>query len=390
MIDCETFEASEIDALYDELDAAAATSMTEHAATCASCATRFERLKATRARVLSVAVEAVPTDFESRIMTAVDAGLATGAAPAVATEADSESSNGASTAAPLLASVPASVPPLAPPATKPEGGATIFQFLSRPSFAVAATFVLVLGLAAILVTMGGTSMEAPMAASESAPAAQVAAESDEPTAASSIALATPAAPAAPLAEQAAGALALNQPSPSPKPEVRFRKAASGKRSASNADETALSSAKALVAAGRCSEALPKLEALRSSAPEADFYAARCIATTRGCAAAAPRFDVAARTNAGTEIGSRATIEGAKCYQATGKVAEARSRLVAAKNEGVLAAEANRELDALEGAEAPSAGAAPHGAGHATPKAARAAPAPPAAVEPAAPPAPAKH
>jgi hypothetical protein len=123
--------------------------------------------------------------------------------------------------------------------------------------------------------------------------------------------------------------------------------------------------------------LPKLDALKSSVPEAELYAARCIAKTSGCAAAAPRFDSAAASNAGTEVGSRAALEGARCYEATGDLAEARKRLVAVKDEGVLEAEATKELDGLDERSAPGAGAAPRGAGHASPKTARPAPAAPA-------------
>ena len=74
-MDCETFQNSEIDALYGELDAAGMAAMAEHAATCAECGARLERLRSTRGLVLSVAVEAVPTDFEARIMAAVDGNM---------------------------------------------------------------------------------------------------------------------------------------------------------------------------------------------------------------------------------------------------------------------------------------------------------------------------
>jgi anti-sigma factor RsiW len=394
-MDCQTFHDSEIDALYGELDDEAAAAMTSHAEGCPECAARFERLRGTRARVLSVAVEAVPTDFESRIMAAVDAGGASGAV------------NGDPTAdAPPAErrTERTSEPPLAAPAAKPEGGATIYRFLSRPSFAVAATFVLVLGAAAFMITRGGMSkMEAPAASQESAPAAR-AAEADNAVA-SPVAMATAtAAPASPVAEEAqmaapplersaaqtaGGALALNERSPPPPAPTSASLAKAGpgasRPAASPADARAFADAKALAAAGRCSEALPKLEALKSTVPAAELDAARCVATTSGCAAAAPRFDIAAQRNAGTEIGSRASIEGAKCYRATGELAEARKRLVAAKDEGVLEAEATTELDALDRSGAPAAGGAAHGGARAAPKAAR-----PAAIEPAAPPAPANR
>ena len=367
-MDCETFQNSEIDALYSEgegreLDSAASAAMSEHAATCASCGARFSRLRGLRARVLAVAIEPVATDFESRIMAAVDAGLANRATPPPAEAA--------------LAA-----------AAKPEGGAKIFRFMSRPSFAVAATFVLVIGAAAVLMTRGSTK-NAPMstASQERSPAARAASANDSTPAASAMAMATAtvaplvaAAPALPgaMADESEGRLAFNAPpSPSPTSAPFARKAGPGKPTEVRADDPGFASAKTLANAGRCGEALPKLEALKANVPEAELYAARCIAKTSGCAVAASRFDTAAQRNAGTETGSRATIEGAKCYQANGELGEARKRFVAARDEGTLEAEASNGLDALDrGAPATGAGAAPHG-GHAAPKAARPAPAPPA-------------
>lgn len=377
-MDCETFKNSEIDALYSEgegreLDSAASAAMSEHAATCSSCGPRFSRLRGLRARVLAVAIEPVATDFESRIMAAVDAGLAQLPSQLAARRDSAE--------APAAAASPEG------------GGAKILRFMSRPSFAVAATFVLVIGAAAVLMTRGAMK-SAPMAASanqESAPAARAASADDSP-AASAMAMATAApmvaaAPALPPgaapAEESEGKLALNAPPPpSPTSAAFAKKAGPAKPAVTRADDPALASAKALVAAGRCNEALPKLEAMKANVPEAELYAARCIAKTSGCTAAAPRFDSAAQRNAGTEIGSRATLEGAKCYQANGELAEARKRFVAAKDEGTFEAEASNGLDSLDhGAPAAAAGAAPHG-GHAAPKAARPAPAPPAKAAPA--------
>jgi hypothetical protein len=148
------------------------------------------------------------------------------------------------------------------------------------------------------------------------------------------------------------------PSPSPSPAAKPALVAKAKPPS---DE--LTAAKNLAAAGKCSEALPKLEALKGNNPEAELYAARCIAKSGNCA----RFDTAAQRNAGTDTGNRATLEGAKCYQATGNVVAARQRLEAAKSEGN--SEASQALDALEHKGA----GGPAGAGHATPKAASPAP-----------------
>jgi thioredoxin-like negative regulator of GroEL len=342
VIDCSTFQSSEIDALYSEgddareLDAEGSAAMAEHASTCAACSARLERLRATRGRILSVAIEPVPQDFESRIMAAVDAGLATRAAA---------------------------------PAKAESGGAKILRFMARPSFAVAATFVLVLGGAAFMMTRSASmksmarSDDAPAAAEASpAPAASMArAASDEgDPSANGFAAATTTATASPPAAVVAAAPAAGAP-------VAMASKASAKPSAPSADDRAFTAAKALVTAGRCPEALPKLQALAPNNPEADLYVARCIAKTRGCAAAAPSFDHAAQTNAGTESGSRAQIEGAKCYQSTGDLVAARKRLEAAKDEGTLSAEATQGLDALDADAKPGAGTPSTGA-RAAPKA----------------------
>ena len=354
MIDCSTFQNCEVDALYSEgaereLDAEAAAALSEHAKTCPACAARLERLRDQRRLVLSVAVEAVPSDFESRIMAAVDAALAKRAVVAAATA----------------------------PAPAPSGGATILRFMARPSFAVAATFVLVLSGAAFMMTRNSASMKSLAMSSDEAPAAVAASGATltpvpmpaEENAPSVVAQATATAAAPPAAVAMASAVA----APSPITGAKL-----GKAMGAGAGDPALDAAKALAAAGRCTEALPKLEALSATTPEADLYAARCIAKTRGCAAAGARFDKAAQTNAGTEVGSRAQLEGAKCYQSTGDVVAARKRYAAAKDEGTLATEATLALEELDSTATSKPGTPTAGA-HASPKAMPA----PRAVEPAA-------
>lgn len=408
MIDCSTFQNCEIDALYSdgearELDDEASAAMTAHASTCAECAARLEKLKKTRGLVLSVAVEAVPNDFESRIMAAVDAGLAKRASVIPIGRA-------AATAAGAGAG-----------GAKPEGGAKILKLMSRPSFAVAATFVLVIGAGALILARSGASMksmaandEAPAAApmspgltpvpmpvpAENAPAASVALGQATATAAATTMAVSPPSVMAP--QQAGGAFALNDqdneanglrraapaakpaaiaagPAAAPAAADAPAKAASGKSGTSSADARAFAAAKSLYDAGRYADALPKFEALAANNPEADLYAARCIARTRGCAAAEARYDSAAQTNAGTETGSRAQLEGARCYQSTGDVVAARKRYSAAKDEGLLESEASKALEELDRT---GGGAGAGGGAHAAPKAAAPAPRAPVATPPA--------
>jgi hypothetical protein len=356
VIDHETFRNCEIDALYGELDEEASAAMTAHAATCDDCAARFERLKKTRGLVLAAAVEAVPNDFESRIMAAVDAGLAKRAAVIPI-------GRGAGAAA------GASVASASPNA---EGGAKVLRLLSRPSFAVAATFVLVIGAGALILARSGTSLKS-MAANDESPsiAAAPAAPGLTPVpmsaASGAVALgeaqAVAAATAAPTTMAAAPTTMAVAPPAVVAPSLRKAPAS---KSASSADDRAFVSAKSLYDAGRYADALPRFEALSGTNTEADLYAARCIAKTRGCAAAEARYDAAARTNAGTETGSRAQLEGARCYQSTGDVVAARRRYQAAKDEGVLEVEASKALDDLDHT---GGGAGAAGGAHAAPKAA---------------------
>jgi hypothetical protein len=356
VIDHETFRNCEIDALYGELDEEASAAMTAHAATCDDCAARFERLKKTRGLVLAAAVEAVPNDFESRIMAAVDAGLAKRAAVFPI-------GRGAGAAA------GASVASASPNA---EGGAKVLRLLSRPSFAVAATFVLVIGAGALILARSGTSLKS-MAANDESPsiAAAPAAPGLTPVpmsaASGAVALgeaqAVAAATAAPTTMAAAPTTMAAAPPAVVAPSLRKAPAS---KSASSADDRAFVSAKSLYDAGRYADALPRFEALSGTNTEADLYAARCIAKTRGCAAAEARYDAAARTNAGTETGSRAQLEGARCYQSTGDVVAARRRYQAAKDEGVLEVEASKALDDLDHT---GGGAGAAGGAHAAPKAA---------------------
>jgi hypothetical protein len=382
-MDHDTFQATEVDALFDELDEGASASMSEHAASCVPCGERLGALRSTRARALSVLSEPVPEDLESRIMAAVDAALAKRAGGAGG--AGGESKAGAAAAS---------------TAGAPEGAAKLAALFSRPAFAVAATFVLVLGGAAVLL-QAGARKSAPVASADfdQVPMASGAvAMTPEPAATSTGALAAAVAAAAPPAAMppsaAASAVAMaesaDDPSapaqagalaPSPPPRAMggaMAKVGSVPAAAEPPPpDPRFASAMSLFEAGRYAEALPRFEALKATTPEADLYAARCVAKTRGCAAAAPRFDAAAASNAGTEAGSRARLEGGQCYQSIGQAQAARSRYQAAQSEGLLASEATRDLAALDGKPAAPAEAAkpgtPGAAGRpASPKAAPAA------------------
>src|SRR4051812_31813677 len=124
-MDCQTFETSLLSALYDELDAPTATAFAAHASSCASCARRLAELRGARERFLPLLEVSVPTGLEDRILAAADAAMDAAKAPASVVEL---------------------APAAARRAAKKSG---VIGFLARPELAVAATFVLVLGAAAL-------------------------------------------------------------------------------------------------------------------------------------------------------------------------------------------------------------------------------------------------
>ena len=313
-LDHHTFHALEIDALYDELDGPRAAEIHAHAASCASCASRFQRLRRARLSGLAALAEPVSNDFESRVMAAVDAALAKRAG------------------GPVLVGAGA--------------GAKVIPFFSRPSFAVAATLILVLGAAAILGQLSMAKSASPTAAA--APAEQAASSltpvptTEQPVAAApaaapvvippAIALSAneqsasdesdnpkdltersrsgaPAAPPKAVARRPA-MVGANDPAPPPPPQSLATSKPIG--GASGASDGSIGAAKALYNAGSYREALPRFEVLRASSPEADLYAARCVLRLSGCSAAIPRFDGVASRNAGSGIGNQARAESDSC------------------------------------------------------------------------------
>lgn len=342
-MDCQTFDSSLLDALYDELDSDASRAMDEHAAECEPCATRFARLTRTRALV-SPALEATPADgFEARVLAAAEA--ATDSTPA----AGRASSNEGDRIVPTRPAEDEATPlaDRAEAASRAERGG-IVAFLSRPQFAIAATFVLVLGAVALLQSTHVKGDAAPAAADRAA-AAEGAAHEPEPApvvaasaAPPSTALAHATAPPSPVAAAPQAA-----PASEKKSELEAPKAKASSVASRGSADPAFDAAKALFDANRHAEALPRFEALAPSNPLAELYAARCIEHTRGCGAAIARYDSAARRNAGNENGSRAALEAARCANGSGQASAARARYEALANDSHVAGEAQAELDALE-------------------------------------------
>lgn len=359
-MDCQAFDSSLLDALYDELDAPTSRAMQDHSAGCASCAARIAALKATREQVHAHLEELpLPDGLEARILAAAEAAM----------DAPSKAASGADES---------NVVRLADRhgATRRTG---VVAFLSRPQLAIAATFLLVAGAAAMFLKSASPAREASVTAS--------AAESDKQdrsggaggAAAAPVVAAqdpSPAASAAPMAFATAtptmsgGPLALReQPPPPPAPMQEARKSpddlAANKPSLKGVDDDgerantktantrspAFTAAKSLYDAGRYGEALPKFEALSASDPEAELYVARCLAATKGCDAAAGRYDNAARRSAGSYNGSVASLEAARCYSQNNQVTAARPRYQRLTNDAFVGGQANAELQAIDQAKA---------------------------------------
>jgi hypothetical protein len=360
-MDCQTFDSSLLDALYDELDTEASTAMDEHAAGCASCATRIARLKRTQELIRPALELPSPEGLEARILAAVEkAETARGGVPlegAPAAAADVIPLGDHRHRARAVAASPE-------PEKQPGG---VVAFLSRPQFAIAAAFVLVLGATLLFASNRSEKAATTGAVAAASGAGQAPDDSPAPP---------PAAEPAPAAEVTASALALATPPPSPHappqaaPRARHDRDLDGEDGVNNkakpsgggaaktpaadpgaASSPAFASAKALYDAGKYAEALPKFDALAATDPVADLYAARSIARTRGCTAAAPRFDRIAQANTGTERGSRAALEIARCLKNAGQASAARTRYQALATDNYVAQEANADLAALEAPQA---------------------------------------
>ena len=377
VMDCQTFDSSLLDALYDELDTDAFRAMDEHAAGCEPCASRFARLTKTRALVSPALEETPPDGFEARVLAAAEAAM--------------DAANGrASTGEPavIVSPWPAknNVSVLADRAEAPSrterGG--IVAFLSRSQLVAAATFVprprgccaLAQHPCAARSSVGscccgsGTSSRRRGSRAGARPGRR-----GERSATGH---------GARLRDRASFARGCCSPDSSRKREGEQPGSAEGEgeqRGWTRGGDPAFDAAKALFDADRHAEALPRFEALAPSSPLAELYAARCIEHTQGCGAAIARYDNAARRNAGNENGSRAALEAARCVNGSGQASAARSRYKALANDGYVADEAQTELDALEAprASAKAAKPVPQHATAAPPKAAPTAPAAPPAL-----------
>jgi hypothetical protein len=187
-------------------------------------------------------------------------------------------------------------------APKKKQEAKVFRLFAGPQLAVAATVVLVAGAA---VLFGGMNMM--KAKSETASTERAAAP-------------------------AASAVAAAEPAPPPLATAT---------TAAPASDLQLVTAKSDFERGKLKEACPKFDELAANDPEAELYADKCLQRSKGCMAAVPKFEATAQKNAGTETGSRAALEAARCYRAMND-ARATTRFAALQNDPYVGNEANAE------------------------------------------------
>lgn len=393
-MDCEKFESTLLDELYDELDELTSAASKRHVAGCARCAGLFSGLQATR-RVAVLDMVAPPAGLEERVL--------------------------------LAAREAQKVIPLRSRLSRVVSLAG--SWAMRPQTAMAAVFLLMIGSSVILVR----SRQAPHASSSSlvvteqgAPAALATAE--EPDFAMDPSTAAQAHGALEAPKRAAG------PAPSAVGGSLLATREESKRAEANADgrgntegdapleermyaksDRASAAAPAAVAKGGLGEsempaAAPPLSQSvtrpSESRPGADFasgraqfnaknydeavrifdglaasgdntaalWAARAVRNSSGCAAAAPRFDQVSSRAYGTAVGYDATLEGGQCYRILGSFDMARSHFARLLTVPTHEARARAELDTMS----PRAGGAGGAAVRSAPKAA----APPANPPPA--------
>jgi len=418
-MDCEKFESTLIDELYDELDELTSAAAKRHVAGCARCAALLGGLKATR-RLAVLPMVTPSADLEDRILAAA---------------------RDAQKVVPIERRLSRAI-------------SWAGSWAMRPQTAMAALFLLMIGSSALF--LRGHKASAPSSATmtitaEGSPAASAATNSqaapDEvakvdpsmaaaahgvpmvPTAAapmssSALALASPS-PAAPAAtaplerargdekDKDEGLVAQNSMAKSaygsssgfgaagggianadvppagapghsaPKPSARSvadpsasslddLNASQGGGSAGpgrqadgkGQNASPLDSAKALYNAGKYGDAVSAFDALAGD-PSAALWAARSTREGVGCAAAIPRFDAVASRSFGTGTGYDAVLEGGRCLHSIGSIEGARSHFTRLLTVPAYMSRAQQEIDALSlgqmasrKAPAPKAASAP--------------------------------
>ncbi len=411
-MDCEKFESTMIDELYEELDELTSAAAKRHVAGCARCATMLTGLRATRRLVRSAPpVVEPPSDLEDRILAATrdaqkvvpikrrvsnaiswagswamrpqtamaalfllmigsSALLLRGkASKAPSSAAITVSEQGAPVASAVTGTV--ARPTDLESAQNAHGTPEVKRAAAPPPAQAGEALALAassspLGSGVAAGSGGGASpgatgflggMPASKAAMDETRRATAKDRGADPTDSygGSIAAAPmAAAPAAPVA-----------PAGPARSEMSDDKGAEGTAlPKSSAAGSELDAAMAAFRAGSFDDATRQFDALASGGNvTAALWAARSVREGSGCSSAEGRFDQVAARAFGTAAGYDATLEGGRCYRSTGAYEAARARLVRLLTVKSHAARAQAELDAMapKAAAKPNARAAPQAA-----------------------------
>jgi hypothetical protein len=399
-MDCEKFESTMIDELYEELDELTLAAAKRHVAGCARCASMRSGLRATRRLVRSaLPVVEPPLDLEDRILAATRDAQNVVPIKRRVSNAISWAGSWAmrpqtAMAALFLLMIGSSVLLLRGRAAKSPASGVITVSEQGAPVASAVT-----GTVARPSDLGSSSnahgtpeprrvaAAAPVAPSESLAAAPTAGgpgvggvaklsdeakrgsakdrSADEGVSGYGAAVAQNAAPPAPAAAFPAGgappraqASEADEAAPAAKAGVARAEAyGSGSSGGGGGGSTDFDAAMASFRAGSFGDATRQFDAIAGGGNvTAALWAARSVREGTGCGNAVGRFDQVAARAFGTAAGYDATLEAGRCYRAMGANEAARARLVRLLTVQSHAARAQSELDAM----APKSMARPSG------------------------------
>ena len=389
-MDCEKFEATMIDELYDELDELTSAAAKRHVSGCARCAALLGGLRATR-RVAVLPLVEPPDDLEDRILAAAKNAqkvmpLRGRVARAVSRAGGWAMQPQTAMAAVFLlmigsgalllrgrqekssASTPVTVTDEGVPVASPTATATTATALNEPSVAADNAHGYAQKPAASWVSAGpsadGENDKRRLdVAKDSKEKSLARAADDRDNAGRESQIDNASSPAAgapntlPQAQQATPPAA-----PPPSPTAANGPAAGGSGGYASAD---FNNAMAAYNAGRYDEAARVFATLASSDVYSALWEARSVREGSGkCRAAAAKFDTVAGRAAGSVIGYDGLLEGGRCYRVNGQLDVARERLTRLLSVPSHEARARTELQAMGGMP-PAAKASPRAAPAAT-------------------------
>ena len=388
-MDCEKLESALMDELYGELDELTRASVKRHVAGCTRCAALLGGLQATR-RVASVPQVAPPADLEARILEATSRAMPA-PVPVRRRLASIVSIAGSwamrpqtAMAALFLVTLGTSVllmhgrssrAPAIAPVTVVEEGSPAPAAASAPAGENAPPpyYASASASAAENDGRGEPAMRERQSAAAAKPTGhavlsdnELAMRDDSAERSAAMARKSAVAPAMPSPGGGAGATAgaraesrfATPPAAAPAdapmsaPMAAAAPAPAAPPAAEGASGTGVSPFDAAMSAYRAKrfdDARRGFEALAAGDPNADLWAARSVRESRGCGAAAARFDQVARRATGTSTGWQAEFDGARCHASLGDADGARARLRPLLGVDAFRDRAQTEIDRLSGA-----------------------------------------